>query len=435
MCNTKIAFALVLALCIGLTLCSTTNAQVRKATPSSPLPGKTVTTVSNQNCAGDTASPSVAPGWNLQWQSTFEHPIARPPIVSGSQILLIERADPTATALKDTIVVLDPLTGLTQWQFAGITDTLSYSVRKITHIYSSTKYWFVIVQYVGDGLSNSFDNELVLERQSAHIVYNNRVALSGGWMTIISDEAVYDDNGYGYMRRFNLPTGTLRWELPWANTNGARGLFPAGSWLYYFNHNGNVYRYDPLSGQRVATASLGLSPQQRDMQIVGQLALMRSWDNKVGAFDLESMAPRWITEVSDRPDPGSNAFLQNEPTISSIAYTPTALYVFDANYNLLRLDLATGHVTWRTRVEGVQPMSRPAVAQGLVYGFFSDGTLRAFSESNGQAVWVVMQVPLWYLPHGKSGEFLDLYGGLSVAGDTVIVTTGCRSVYAIQHDK
>lgn len=432
MCNRKIGLILAFALCVELAACSISNMQVRN--PSQFQVPKTAA-ASNQDCAGDTVSPSLAPGWNLRWQRTFEHAIARPPIVSGSQILLIERADPTAMALKDTIVVLDPLTGSTQWQFAGITDTLSYNARKVTNIYPSTKYWFAVVQYASDEFSNSFDDELVLERQSAHVIYDNRVALSGGWKTIISDEALYDDNGYGYMRRFDLPSGTLRWERPWANTNGARGLFPANSWLYYFNYNENVYRYDPLSGQRVATATLGLSPQQRDTQIVDQLALMRSWDNKVGVFDLESLLPRWVTEVSDRADKGSNAFLQNAPTISSIAYTPTALYLFDANNNLLRLDLTTGQVVWRTPIEGVEPMSRPAVAQGLVYGFFFDGTLRVFSESNGQPAGIVMQVPLWYLPDDKPGEFLDLYGGLSVAGDIVIVTTGCRSVYAIQRNK
>ena len=77
-------------------------------------------------------------------------------------------------------------------------------------------------------------------------------------------------------------------------------------------------------------------------------------------------------------------------------------------------------------------MSRPVVVHGLVYGFFADGTVRAFSEADGTSLGIAMKVPLWYRKWTDPDEFLDLVGGLGVAGDTLIVTTGCRSVYAIQ---
>ena len=70
--------------------------------------------------------------------------------------------------------------------------------------------------------------------------------------------------------------------------------------------------------------------------------------------------------------------------------------------------------------------------QGRIYGFFSDGSVRAFSEADGQSTGIVMTIPLWYRRYDAPTQFRDLVGGLGISGDTLIVTTGCRSVYAIQ---
>jgi hypothetical protein len=68
-----------------------------------------------------------------------------------------------------------------------------------------------------------------------------------------------------------------------------------------------------------------------------------------------------------------------------------------------------------------------------VYGLFADGAVRAFSVADGSPIGVVTQIPIWYRKSSDEiREFLSLDGGLGVSGDTLIVTTGCRSVYAIQ---
>lgn len=77
-------------------------------------------------------------------------------------------------------------------------------------------------------------------------------------------------------------------------------------------------------------------------------------------------------------------------------------------------------------------MSRPVAMQGVVYGFYADGTLRAFAEAGGAPMGVVIQVPLWYWTGTDNKEWRDLVGGLGVTGDTLVLTTGCRSVYAVQ---
>jgi hypothetical protein len=98
----------------------------------------------------------------------------------------------------------------------------------------------------------------------------------------------------------------------------------------------------------------------------------------------------------------------------------------------MRIDLLTGKVIWTTPSFGIEAMSRPMAMQGVVYGFYADGTLRAFTESNGSSMGTVMRVPLWYWKGTDNKEWRDLVGGLGGAGDTLVLTTGCRTVYAIQ---
>jgi outer membrane protein assembly factor BamB len=109
-----------------------------------------------------------------------------------------------------------------------------------------------------------------------------------------------------------------------------------------------------------------------------------------------------------------------------------SIFLFDSRDNLLRLDLATGKPLWSRSSAGVEPLSRPAVIGELVYGLFADGTLRAFSKTDGSPINTAMNVPVWYWTRSDKKEFRDLVGGLGVSDDTLIVTTGCRSVYAIQ---
>jgi outer membrane protein assembly factor BamB len=183
----------------------------------------------------------------------------------------------------------------------------------------------------------------------------------------------------------------------------------------------------------VATATLGATPIIGDVLIQDNLALVRSWYGYEGvvSFDLETFELKWATAVPYLIENRSNTFLHGIPTM---AVTPDSVYLFDAQDNLLRINLLTGKIIWTAPSSGVQAMSRPAANHGLVYGLFADGTLRAFSEVDGSSIGVVMKVPLWYWRSTDTKEWRDLVGGLDIVDDTLIVTTGCHNVYAIQHE-
>lgn len=80
-------------------------------------------------------------------------------------------------------------------------------------------------------------------------------------------------------------------------------------------------------------------------------------------------------------------------------------------------------------------IARPAVVEDLVYVLYADGTLHAFAQSDGAEAGIVMRMPLWYWRRTDTEEWHDLLGGLDVTGNTLIISTGCRNVYAIQRNK
>ena len=251
----------------------------------------------------------------------------------------------------------------------------------------------------------------------------------------LSDDAIYHLSFGCALNRVDLPTGTKRWHNPDTAVSWGALLVNGGE-LYSIGFNRNVYHYDPVAGRLIQTGTLGAGPGSNDFIVQDGILILRSWYEEQGyvgvtAFDLRTMSKQWAVPVNYPPGQKSNAFGQGDmPTMTS---TSDAIYLFDDQNNLFRIDLATGRTLWRVHSSDTEAMSRPVVIDGLVYGLFADGTVKAFSVSDGSTIGTAIKAPLWY---GRSTddaqEWRDLVGGLGVSGDTLIVTTGCRSVYAIQ---
>jgi hypothetical protein len=377
------------------------------------------------------------------WQKVFDDPIARPPLVDGSQAVLVERADPDPRSMKDIALIVDVQSGAVQWKIVDAKQPIPFVSRQVEGVKASQKYWLFFIRYLKpEGMPNppALQYELVVDKQSGHVVYDSGPNMTGSAMTTaISDEALFDNYGsepgvfaYEYMRRVDLSFGAVRWMHVW-DSRGTSEMFAVNGSLYVFADN--IERYDLMDGKLTASTNFDLRPILGDLILKDQWVIMRSEDfmspqkEGVDIFDMQSFSPLWHAHVDFLPDKGSNAFWGNIP---SMTVTPDSIYLFDKQDTLLRLDLQTGKQNWQAPSPGPQAMSRPVAASGLVYGFFADGTVRAFSEADGTQLGIAMKVPLWYLTRTDTREWRDLVGGLGVSGDTLIVTTGCRSVYAIQ---
>ncbi len=390
----------------------------------------------------------IASGWKLAWQKVFDDRIARPPTVDGSQMLLVERADARPATLQDTFLAIDPRSGNLMWKIADASNPVPHKARYMLSIKSSPKYWLLLVQYVkpdGQSTPNPVQYELVVDRQSGRVVFDSGVSASGSAGAIaISDDALFDyyDGGQGgvfvglVMRRVDLPAGTTRWMAPW-DLRGPRGLFMVNDQLINF-YETEVQHYNPIDGKLIKTAELDILPIYNDIFIQDQIAVARSESlahpekQGIQTFDLQNFTRKWFTKVSYRYQRDSNAFWGEIP---SITVTPDSIYVFNARDTLLRLDLKTGNTLWATPSLGPEAMSRPVVMNGQAYGLFADGTIRAFSVADGSPVGIVARTPLWYWGGpDETRDFLDLIGGLGVADNTLIVTTGCRNVFALQRE-
>jgi outer membrane protein assembly factor BamB len=389
-----------------------------------PVPlAKSEPKVSVPECAGDEQAPKLSPGWKLIWQHTFDNPLALPPIIDGSQIALLERADPIPNQYKDTVWMLDAATSKVQWHFDSST-ALNLTDHWIDLTAWSPKYFAVVVH------DSHAPRELVIvfDRTTGQVAY--QVQLQALEMAI-SDDALFFRSGERRLYRFDLPSGKQRWKD--SRTDLKQGLYPAGEWLYAFvgvtdPQNGlEILKYKADNGALVN--SVVVSPVYevlaKDSRGLGRTG------SGIALFDLTNLTTNWETDLGSHFTTinDSNAFFDNP---SRVTLTQDAVYLFDAKRNLVKVTLADGKIAWTVPFSDVEPMSKPAAAAGVVYGFFSDGTVRAFSEVDGSQLGTVMKVPLWYSKDGDGKPFRNLVGGVGVANDTLIVTTGCRSVYAIQ---
>lgn len=376
-------------------------------------------------CAGDAQPPTLSPGWNLIWQHTFDNPIALPPIIDGAQVALLERADPILNQYKDTVWMLDAATSTLQWHFDS-SAALNLTDHWIDLTAWSSKYFAIVVH----DAHAPREFVIVFDRTTGQIVY--RFEMQALEMAI-SDEALFYRSGERRLYRFDLPSGKQRWkdsrtDYIW------QGLYPSGEWLYAFigvistQNSLNILKYDANSGALINSVEVAPVSEvlASDSKGVG-----RANAGYIALYDLSALTTVWQTNFEGqypvRDD--SNAFWDNP---SRVTLTQDAVYLFDAKRNLVKIALADGKIKWTVPFSDVEPMSKPAAVAGVVYGFFSDGTVRAFSEADGSQLGNVMKVPLWYWRRGDTKPFRNLVGGVGVANDMLIVTTGCRSVYALQ---
>jgi len=366
----------------------------------------------------------LSPGWNLIWQHTFDNPIALPPIIDGAQVALLERADPIPNQYKDTVWMLDAATSAEQWHFDS-SAALNLTDHWIDLTAWSPKYFAIVVH--DSHAPREF--VIVFDRTTGQVVY--QVELQALEMAI-SDDALFYRSGERRLYRIDLPSGKQRWkdsrtDYIW------QGLYPSGEWLYAYvgvtspQDGLDILKYRADNGTLVN--SVEVAPVY-EVLAKGSQGIGRT-NAGIALFNLSNLTTAWETDLGSQFTTinDSNAFWDNP---SRVTLTQDAVYLFDAKRNLVKIALADGKIKWTVPFSNVEPMSKPAAVAGVVYGFFSDGTVRAFSEADGSQLGSVMKVPLWYSRNGDGKPFRNLVGGVGAVNDTLIVTTGCRSVYALQ---
>ena len=325
--------------------------------------------------------------------------------------------------MHDTVLAIDSQTGQIQWQYADANEPEPQVARKVWEILASPKYWLLLIQHVETG---PVQYEVIVDRQSGRVIYDSGAMLGFPIHAMaISDEALFDHYDGQFLRRVDLPTGITRWYVP-LEIRHPNGVLAIDKSLYVFESG--IQQFDPMDGHLVASVALSVT-LPTDVLAHGSLAIVRNArleEQGIEVLDLKQMSPVWDGYVDSRSGRG----LRGDLPVLTV--TPDSIYLFDAQDTLWRLDVHTGKVLWQTSAAGSEALSRPAVTNGTAYGFFADGTVRAFSVADGKPLGIVMLTPIWYWGGENTEEFLDLFGGLGVAGDTLIVTTGCRSVYAIQ---
>jgi len=409
---------------------TTPNALTTNTSIASTIQSSTVSTAGAtiSQCQGDTSAPIPSSQWKLAWLRSFDNSVARPPQISGNQILVIERADPYPQTIKDTLWILDPATGKDQWHYNTIGTLTAPSSWLIKDSAWSTKYIALQIRRMINGKPES--QVLVFDRLSGESIYSDSLQTQA---LALSDDALYYRGGDRQTHAVDLPSKELRWSdqrayLPFY------GMFALNDWLYQFVWDQDtpmVYRYNAQSGVVEAGGKLGIEPAAGNLLFRGELALARS-KQAVLLFELQSFTVKWKTNVSFLPVRMSNAFWGDSP---SATIDRDAVYLFDGSDHLSKINLSDGRLLWSISAPETEPMARPAVVDDLVYVLYADGTLRAFAQSDGAEAGIVMRTPLWYWKRTDTEEWRDLLGGLDVAGDTLIITTGCRSVYAIQRNK
>ena len=430
---------IVLAGCVGLVVGCNSDARLlptqdsNLASSISPPP-QAITPLASANgehkvsvpeCMGDEQPPALSSGWSLVWQHTFDNPLALPPIIDGSQVALLERADPIPNQYKDTVWMLDAATSAVQWHFDS-SAALNLTEHWIDLTAWSPKYFAIVVH--DSHAPREF--VIVFDRATGQIVY--RVQLQALEMAI-SDDALFYRSGERRLYRIDLPSGEQRWKDSRTDTIW-QGLHSSGKWLYAFigivstQNSLNILKYDADSGALVNSVEVNPVSEviASDSRGIG-----RANGGYIALYDLSALASVWQTNFEGRYPirDDSNAFWDNP---SRLTLTEDAVYLFDAQRNLVKIALADGKIAWTVPFSDVEPMSKPAALAGVVYGFFSDGAVRAFSDADGSQLGSVMKVPLWYWQRDDAKPFRNLVGGVGVANDTLIVTTGCRSVYAVR---
>lgn len=231
----------------------------------SPAAGKDSTPAAeaSADCTGDAEPVTATPGWKIKWSRVFEAPIADPPVVDGSEALIVERADPFVMKLKDTVVSLDLQNGDTRWTFSGANNPGAYSMRQVIDVQASPKYWAIAIRYVMDPHAEEYIT--VLDRATGQTVYNTDADWL--WNIAISDDALYHVDSRLSLRRVDLTTKGVRWEEFWRHSHGSSGLFFVDPWLYEFDVERYVNVQRPISGQLVMTGTLSVTPARWDVLV------------------------------------------------------------------------------------------------------------------------------------------------------------------------
>ena len=166
-------------------------------------------------------------------------------------------------------------------------------------------------------------------------------------------------------------TGTLLWQLPFAETLGAPLVWGNG-WLIAATASGRVLAFRADDGHLIWDVDLGAKANARPA-FSGSTLYVPLADARVAALDVDTGQTRWEHKLGGAPH--------------DILPLEDRLYVGAKDNFFYALDTKDGRIAWRWRT-GADAIGLPAVDARAVYFVSLDNVLRALKRSSGVQLWM-----------------------------------------------
>jgi len=222
----------------------------------------------------------------------------------------------------------------------------------------------------------------------ARIAWTVRVGPGGaGFAPALAGDSVYAAGSDGNVARIDAASGRVLWQVGLGKRLSA-GVGSDGDVVVVAARDGNLIALDADGKQKWTAPLVG---EASTVPVVGQgVVLVRSSDNRVSAFELDSGKRRWAFQR------------QNPPLVlhqtSRIAIASGSAYVGLPGGRLVALSLQNGAVRWEATVSqprGATEIERiadvvgtPVVVGREVCAASFQGRLACFDAANGRQLWM-----------------------------------------------
>lgn len=288
--------------------------------------------------------------------------------------------------------------------------------------------------------------------RSARLAWRFQGGERGIWATpaIGSDGTVYVGSFDGNLYALDGQSGALKWKVTTGNEIPSSPVIDADGTLIFGSWDGKVYAVDGQSGAVRWTHETGVPLAMSPTVTPDGVVLAISTDGVLLGLDRHNGIRRWVTTI--------------DCYAYSLAVEPNGTAYMTGSYQVAAVEGATGRIKWTQRLDnaaigppvlgddgslyvssptGLQALDRtdgstrmaipvegslglastPAIgADGTIYGWYWDNTLRAIDPHSGHSRWQF-----------RSGDGVQsaLAGSPAVdAGDTVYLGTVDGNFYA-----
>jgi outer membrane protein assembly factor BamB len=214
----------------------------------------------------------------------------------------------------------------------------------------------------------------------------------------------------------DLEEGTILWTFEPTEHSKRSGIKYHNQQLFVWEGNEH-YVLDPQTGS-VEQYYEG-EPYSSDIASLsydGVFFALKSSPNLLVAVSIDGRYMMWEYGISN---PLQNPYIQDE-----------RIYFSDSEGNLVAVDVETGNLLWHfaplATAEGqkIKLLSNPVELHGIVYGIFSDATLRGVNKESGVEIGYIQ------FPSVSQLRWQVTMPGLAASDNMLIVSPGYRKIYA-----